>query len=166
LHCDESLKGLATATPSVGQKCSAASFILSTTGTAFVLNILLCESPMPSRVRTLCRGCRTGLPACISWRAGTTTLCRSQLGWRAGTTTQCRSQLYPSQSGTMNFGTVFFSSLYLWLTENYQQQCNNVQFVQLGPNCSLDFLVFFYTFFIRKLAHFQRKHNESILTIN
>jgi hypothetical protein len=36
-------------------------------------------------------GCRTGLPAYLAWRAGTTTI--------------CQSQLYPPGSGTMNLAT-------------------------------------------------------------
>ncbi len=37
------------------------------------------------------QGCRNDLPAHVAWRAGTTTL--------------CRSQLYPPQSGTLNLNT-------------------------------------------------------------
>ncbi len=124
---------------------------LSTTGTVFVLNILWCWSPMPSRLRTLCRGCRTGLPACISWRAGTTTLCQSLLGWRAGTTILYRSQLYPPGQGLWIL--LLFSSLLPDYDLKKMTNSNNVQIVQLGPISTLKFLEF-YTFFQNETRSF------------
>jgi hypothetical protein len=57
-------------------------------------------------------GCRTGLPAYVAWRAGSTTL--------------CRSQLYPPQSGTMNLITGLLQ-LWHWQSDALTGQLNLIQ---------------------------------------